>query len=247
MSYGALALCGAFVPAVGLLMVTGSMVALTLLLLTPFVAFFSGLLARADGGDVATRRRGTSAMVIAGVQLGLILLVSCLLPSMGRAREPANRVKCGNNLTQIGRAMILYANENTGAFPPSFAELIETQDITSEVFVCPSSNAEKATGATTQQVANFKANPSLHCSYIYAAAGMTNRVSATHVLAYEPLTNHDNRGINVLYGDGHTEWLDAAEAKWFIAELAAGRNPPRAMPGKAATPGTAATSTSPAK
>jgi len=88
----------------------------------------------------------------------------------------SNRVKCASNLRQIGQALLLYANENRGAYPRTLASatggqtwgtgttddnpfvgtetadddltaamflLIRTQDIGSEVFTCPSSNAEK--------------------------------------------------------------------------------------------------------
>jgi prepilin-type N-terminal cleavage/methylation domain-containing protein/prepilin-type processing-associated H-X9-DG protein len=121
------------------------------------------------------------------VVIGIIaLLISILLPSLNRARETANRVKCGSNMRQIGQAILLYANENKGNYPrttysttttaitgtfdpgngvatadpfltnvtqndavkPMFL-LIRTQDITPEVFVCPSSNDEKDTYGTT--------------------------------------------------------------------------------------------------
>ena len=113
------------------------------------------------------------------VVIGIIaLLISILLPSLNRARETANRVKCSSNLRQIGQALLLYSNENKGAYPRTLASatggttwgsatsttdtdpfvgtetttddltaalflLIRTQDIGSEVFTCPSSNAEK--------------------------------------------------------------------------------------------------------
>ena len=52
------------------------------------------------------------------VVIGIIaLLISILLPSLNRARETANRVKCASNLRQIGQAILLYANENKGAYP----------------------------------------------------------------------------------------------------------------------------------
>jgi len=52
------------------------------------------------------------------VVIGIIaLLISILLPSLNKARETANRVKCAANLKQIGNALLLYANENKGLFP----------------------------------------------------------------------------------------------------------------------------------
>ena len=52
------------------------------------------------------------------VVIGIIaLLISILLPSLNKARETANRVKCASNLRQIGQAILLYANENHGNYP----------------------------------------------------------------------------------------------------------------------------------
>jgi prepilin-type processing-associated H-X9-DG protein len=54
------------------------------------------------------------------VVIGIIaLLISILLPALGKARENANQVKCQAQVRQILQGMLLHANDHHGYMPPA--------------------------------------------------------------------------------------------------------------------------------
>jgi prepilin-type N-terminal cleavage/methylation domain-containing protein/prepilin-type processing-associated H-X9-DG protein len=64
------------------------------------------------------------------VVIGIIaLLISILLPSLNSARQQANTVKCASNMRQLATALIQYASENKGKFPPNINTLTPAQPV----------------------------------------------------------------------------------------------------------------------
>ena len=154
-----------------------------------------------------------------GILVVLGVLVSVLLPSLCKAREPANRAKCASNLHQIGLAILLYQQDNHRAYPDTLGRLVENEQVGAGVFVCPSGNEESSTAATpAEMAADIDAGPAKHhCSYVYLGRGLTGDVPATTIVAYDAPDEHDGDGGNVLFGDGRAEW----ETKGWVAQALA--------------------------
>jgi prepilin-type processing-associated H-X9-DG protein len=134
------------------------------------------------------------------------LLFAGLLSANQNADEQQRRVMCASNLRMLGQSIMIYANENKGAFPrtrydPANEEtvtaftgakaphpfvkggpdandvtasiflILKTGDITSEVFVCPSSKARPFKFPQGQSIDNFSNFASLgNLSYSYTNA-----------------------------------------------------------------------------
>jgi prepilin-type processing-associated H-X9-DG protein len=145
---------------------------------------------------------------------GTSLAVSILLPSLNRARETANRVKCASNMRQIGQGILLYSNDHQGAYPPDLGTLVKEEPLTAEVFVCPDSDTNVPHKMTPDQTRDWV---NAHSDYFYLGAGLTQQTAlGTTVVLYERDKAHGGDGMNILYGDGHVEFQRLANAKLQI-------------------------------
>jgi prepilin-type N-terminal cleavage/methylation domain-containing protein len=67
---------------------------------------------------VTRSRKSGFTLVELLVVIGIIaVLLSILLPSLGRARENAKRIQCMSNLRQLSLAFVMYCHENKDWFP----------------------------------------------------------------------------------------------------------------------------------
>ncbi|RMF78023.1 MAG: type II secretion system protein [Planctomycetota bacterium] len=171
----------------------------------------------ADESGVRYVRHGSAGFLPlpAGAVSVSALLASILLPSLTRARALAKRAVADANLRAIGQACHIYANENGDRFPDSFETLVAAGMITPEMLISPRDFRKplpperlarlKELGALSPQNPQAGVLPS---SFVLIGGLSLGEVKdpARTVLAYELVP--DIEGGNVLFVDGHVEWLD---------------------------------------
>lgn len=193
------------------------------------------------------QEQGMSGATIAAIVVVVALLLvggglaAVLFPALNRAQAQSERLQCANQMKQIGLAVQMYANSNRGQLPDGLDKLLTQQLITPNMLVCPAGDQTPAPGASPGlQAANLLTSPQLHLSYVYTGGGMTSAVFANPnvIILHEPLNNHDNDGINVLYANGSVTYLPKAQAQQVIRQLQAGgmipssaASPPAGQPG----------------
>lgn len=118
------------------------------------------------------------------------MATSILLPSLSRARELSKRTVCAANLRAIGQGMYIHAQDDA-FFPKNFQILIDEENTTPKMFVCPSSTCEVG---------------DLECCYVYIP-GFGTVDDPRNVLIYEKEGAHQGEGCNVLFQDCHVEFV----------------------------------------
>jgi len=167
------------------------------------------------------------------VVIGIIaVLIAILLPALNKAREASNRTACLSNLRTLAQAMMMYAGENKDRLPNSVqpqvgsspdALIALNRDFVKnpKVFHCPSDIdpvPEKIETDDYAQHNSARVSYEFYSVWWLPANGPRLVKIKDAPLAWDidggnpsatPLQNHGTNGGNVVFADGHGQWMAA--------------------------------------
>jgi len=139
-------------------------------------------------------------------------------------------VKCSSNMRQMGPGVLLYANDHRGKYPPDLGTLVTDADINPEVFLCPTADHPQPPPDVMRDPKKAAAWVNENAAYVYLGANMNGNMPAERILIYEKPENHEQQGMNLLFNDGHVEWMMMPDAMREIQKQQAGAAPGQPAP-----------------
>lgn len=121
------------------------------------------------------------------------------MPALARTRQLAFRMTSGTNLSGIGRACLVYANDHDDNFPPDLNTLVVEEDLDPRILV------------SKRKPGHFDGP-----SYVYVA-GQNMDMYPGNIVAYED-TRYCQEGVNVLFLDSHVEFMKPDEFRRELKE-----------------------------
>jgi len=129
----------------------------------------------------------------------IALLVSILLPALGKAREHARASQCGSNMRQVGIALTTYALQSEDYYPPNvgncnatWVECLENANVLPAGTLIHSENSPKGL---------------FHCPSTQRMSGYTMLTS------YGPTLSYDNKPSATVYGGMIYSFFERDKAK----------------------------------
>ena len=137
-------------------------------------------------GVLMTSRDATPLLAPMAVGMG----AAVLMPALANAQSQANRIRSRANLSGMGKMLQIYVNQHNNSYPDSLQDLVK-DGLSPKALIIPSNSGGDRT-------------------YLYIKPGQAPVDNSTSwVVAFEPLEVNNGEGANVLFFDGHVDFIPA--------------------------------------
>ncbi len=119
------------------------------------------------------------------------LITNLIAPALDEARQTAERAACAKNLSGMGKAFLIYANDHDDKFPPNLETLVDTVEFPRKGLACPAT----------------RHNPD-YSSYVYRGVDLKSTAVPPNLIVVHDRKGNHRDGRNVLFVDAHIDWVD---------------------------------------
>jgi prepilin-type processing-associated H-X9-DG protein len=146
------------------------------------------------------------------------LLMGILMPALSRVRMIAQRQVCTTNMASLGKAMLIYAYDSNDMYPTSskWCDLLtEYADVTKESLVCKGASEGPCSYAMNKNIEKLGTKAPPDIVLLFETKPGWNQCGGPEILSTD---NHRGEGCNVLFNDGHVEFVkikDINNLKWM--------------------------------
>ncbi len=155
----------------------------------------------------------------------VISMFLLLLIGAGASRcYPSSRLYCGTKLKGLGTAILVY-QDDTQSLPDINRwedELMETVETEKSQYICPTSKFKGSSYAINKYIYDIPSDKLVPEDLVLVFEAVPPVKSARNISGGPEIlniANHGNLGMNVLFADGHVEFVKTngiAELKWSI-------------------------------
>lgn len=146
-------------------------------------------------------RRNSSNLKLAVIILAVCAGVWLIAWAGGRSVELRKRLICTSNIKNVGTTLKIYSVADQGSLDTYIEWAVASGLIDPSSTICPSSGLSK-------------------CNYVWIPPLDTASIESNAVIMYEPKSNHRGEGGNILFADGHAEFVRGAEYDRLIESTA---------------------------
>jgi len=215
---------------------------LVLGILAPFTCFLTaipaivlGIIAIVKVSKSAGRLKGNglaiTGIVIPPASLPIIaLLMGIMMPALARVKQVSFRMVCATNMSALGKAMLIYAGTHNDMFPtPSkWCDLLIEHAEVPKSFICKGASAGSCNYAMNKNIEKVGIFAPPDMVLLFESKPGWNQAGGPEILTTD---NHWGTGCNVLFVDGHVEFVktkDLKNLKWTTRENET--SPPEPIP-----------------
>ncbi len=151
------------------------------------------------------RTKGTGFAVI-GIIIS-ILVFFIYLPVVRKIRSDGFRMVCGENLSGLRKAMLIYTEEHNGTLPTSSKWcdlLVEHTEVSPSMFRCKKARKGPCNYAINKNILNLSKIDPYNMVLLYETHPGWNLSGGPEILTTD---NHEGEGCNVLFVDMHIQFV----------------------------------------